>query len=165
MSEEEEEEEDERLKKEREQFQSLIQMSQKKEKPRSRKKVVKDEYEEDEEEEDESEGQSYDEDDFEPGSKQQKFEVKELFQEQDGERDFIRKFKQMKGDDCFKGSLWRYGEEDDAFFLPGHGFGLTKDKYDKLFDHQKEGVQWLYGLYRNKLGGVLADDMGLGKTV
>lgn len=26
-------------------------------------------------------------------------------------------------------------------------------------------MQWLYGLYRNKLGGVLADDMGLGKTV
>jgi|JI9StandDraft_2_1071091.scaffolds.fasta_scaffold25591_7 hypothetical protein len=47
----------------------------------------------------------------------------------------MRKFKNMTPDQGFKGSLWRYGEEDDAYFLPGHGFGLTKEKYNKLFDH------------------------------
>eukprot|EP01035_Chromulina_nebulosa_P018311 gene18311-23997_t len=30
-----------------------------------------------------------------------------------------------------------------------------------MYKHQKEGVQWLYGLYLNKKGGILGDDMGL----
>ncbi|GIQ80645.1 hypothetical protein KIPB_001476 [Kipferlia bialata] len=38
--------------------------------------------------------------------------------------------------------------------------------YNGLFEHQKEGVQWMYNLWRQGLpGGVLAHDMGLGKTV
>ena len=37
--------------------------------------------------------------------------------------------------------------------------------YERLFEHQKKGVIWLFGLYQAKLGGVLGDDMGLGKTV
>ncbi|KAJ9170938.1 hypothetical protein P3X46_018998 [Hevea brasiliensis] len=35
----------------------------------------------------------------------------------------------------------------------------------RLFEHQKEGVKFLYKLYRNNHGGVLGDDMGLGKTI
>jgi SNF2 family DNA or RNA helicase len=31
--------------------------------------------------------------------------------------------------------------------------------------YQKTGYNWIYSLYRNKLGSCLADDMGLGKTV
>lgn len=31
--------------------------------------------------------------------------------------------------------------------------------------YQKEGFNWMYGLYKNGLGGCLADDMGLGKTL
>lgn len=34
-----------------------------------------------------------------------------------------------------------------------------------LRDYQLEGVSWLQGLCRAKLGGILADDMGLGKTL
>src|SRR5207244_4436331 len=34
-----------------------------------------------------------------------------------------------------------------------------------LRPYQKRGVQWLWALYRMRLGGCLADDMGLGKTV
>lgn len=34
-----------------------------------------------------------------------------------------------------------------------------------LRNYQKEGFNWMYGLYRNRLGGCLADDMGLGKTL
>jgi superfamily II DNA or RNA helicase len=33
-----------------------------------------------------------------------------------------------------------------------------------LRDYQRNGLAWLYALYRNQLGGILADDMGLGKT-
>ncbi|EEF44408.1 switch 2 [Ricinus communis] len=35
----------------------------------------------------------------------------------------------------------------------------------RLLEHQREGVKFLYKLYRNNHGGVLGDDMGLGKTI
>nr|GMC72791.1 switch 2 [Ipomoea batatas] len=35
----------------------------------------------------------------------------------------------------------------------------------RLLEHQRAGVKFLYGLYRNNHGGVLGDDMGLGKTI
>lgn len=35
----------------------------------------------------------------------------------------------------------------------------------KLFDYQREGIQFLYNLFVLNRGGILADDMGLGKTV
>lgn len=34
-----------------------------------------------------------------------------------------------------------------------------------LYEHQKEGYNWLCTLFQNKRGGLLADDMGLGKTI
>ncbi|XP_069504737.1 DNA excision repair protein ERCC-6-like [Ambystoma mexicanum] len=46
------------------------------------------------------------------------------------------------------------------------GLKIHKDLYNDLFEHQKEGVAFLYSLYRDeRKGGVLADDMGLGKTI
>ncbi|KAK9285315.1 hypothetical protein L1049_024506 [Liquidambar formosana] len=35
----------------------------------------------------------------------------------------------------------------------------------RLLEHQREGVKFLYNLYKNNHGGVLGDDMGLGKTI
>ncbi|KAL6890122.1 hypothetical protein ACP4OV_008885 [Aristida adscensionis] len=35
----------------------------------------------------------------------------------------------------------------------------------RLLPHQRDGVRFLYNLYRNNHGGVLGDDMGLGKTI
>ncbi|KAJ0982923.1 hypothetical protein J5N97_011178 [Dioscorea zingiberensis] len=35
----------------------------------------------------------------------------------------------------------------------------------RLLEHQREGVRFLYCLYKNDHGGVLGDDMGLGKTI
>ncbi|KAK4420573.1 Switch 2 [Sesamum alatum] len=35
----------------------------------------------------------------------------------------------------------------------------------RLLEHQREGVKFLYNLYRNNHGGILGDDMGLGKTI
>ncbi|XP_053554965.1 DNA excision repair protein ERCC-6-like [Bombina bombina] len=59
------------------------------------------------------------------------------------------------------------GEEDDEFVeVLDSGLLLYKELYNKLFDHQKEGVAFLYRLYRDgRKGGILADDMGLGKTI
>ncbi|XP_066368083.1 switch 2-like isoform X1 [Miscanthus floridulus] len=35
----------------------------------------------------------------------------------------------------------------------------------RLLAHQRDGVRFLYNLYRNNHGGILGDDMGLGKTI
>ena len=40
------------------------------------------------------------------------------------------------------------------------------EKDEKILrDYQKEGVRWLYTLYKCDLGGILADEMGLGKSL
>ncbi|CAA0161720.1 unnamed protein product [Arabidopsis thaliana] len=35
----------------------------------------------------------------------------------------------------------------------------------RLLEHQREGVKFMYNLYKNNHGGILGDDMGLGKTI
>ncbi|CAI5682581.1 DNA excision repair protein ERCC-6-like isoform X1 [Oreochromis niloticus] len=58
-------------------------------------------------------------------------------------------------------------EEDDEFVnVNSSGLMLFKELYDKLYDYQRDGVAFLYSLYRDgRKGGILADDMGLGKTI
>ncbi|XP_053328889.1 DNA excision repair protein ERCC-6-like [Spea bombifrons] len=58
-------------------------------------------------------------------------------------------------------------EQDDEFVdVLNSGLMVYKELYAKLFEHQKEGVAFLYSLYRDgRKGGILADDMGLGKTI
>ncbi|XP_053107665.1 DNA excision repair protein ERCC-6-like [Hemicordylus capensis] len=57
-------------------------------------------------------------------------------------------------------------ESDEYVDVCQSGLLLYKKMHDQLFEHQKEGVAFLYSLYRDRRkGGILADDMGLGKTV
>ncbi|XP_077164333.1 DNA excision repair protein ERCC-6-like [Paroedura picta] len=58
-------------------------------------------------------------------------------------------------------------QEDDGFVdVCGSGLLLYGEMYNKLFDYQREGIAFLYSLYRDgRKGGILADDMGLGKTI
>ncbi|XP_023153075.1 DNA excision repair protein ERCC-6-like isoform X1 [Amphiprion ocellaris] len=58
-------------------------------------------------------------------------------------------------------------EEDDEFVsVNNSGLMLFKELHDKLYDYQRDGVAFLYSLYRDgRKGGILADDMGLGKTI
>ncbi|XP_070615891.1 DNA excision repair protein ERCC-6-like [Erythrolamprus reginae] len=58
-------------------------------------------------------------------------------------------------------------EEEDGFVdVCQSGLMLYGEMHDKLFDYQREGVAFLYKLYREgRKGGILADDMGLGKTI
>ncbi|XP_060612289.2 DNA excision repair protein ERCC-6-like [Anolis sagrei] len=57
-------------------------------------------------------------------------------------------------------------EEDGFVDVCQSGLMMYGEMYDKLFEHQREGVAFLYGLYRDgRKGGILADDMGLGKTI
>lgn len=45
------------------------------------------------------------------------------------------------------------------------GFRIPGDVYPSLFDYQKTGVQWLWELYSQQVGGIVGDEMGLGKTI
>ena len=45
------------------------------------------------------------------------------------------------------------------------GYRIPGDIYPNLFDYQKTGVQWLYELYTQQVGGIVGDEMGLGKTI
>ena len=50
-------------------------------------------------------------------------------------------------------------------------FSIDKEVYDKLYIHQREGIQWMWdavhlgGPGGAVKGGLLSDDMGLGKTI
>ena len=45
------------------------------------------------------------------------------------------------------------------------GYRIPGDIYPNLFDYQKTGVQWLYELFTQQVGGIVGDEMGLGKTI
>lgn len=45
------------------------------------------------------------------------------------------------------------------------GYRIPGDVYPSLFDYQKTGVQWLWELYSQHVGGIVGDEMGLGKTI
>ena len=42
---------------------------------------------------------------------------------------------------------------------------FTEEENNILRDYQRDGVKWLYTIYKCDLGGLLADEMGLGKTL
>ncbi|KAL5702314.1 Protein CHROMATIN REMODELING 8 [Ranunculus cassubicifolius] len=45
------------------------------------------------------------------------------------------------------------------------GFKIPDVIFNKLFDYQKVGVQWLWELHCQRAGGIIGDEMGLGKTI
>ncbi|CAM2120261.1 unnamed protein product [Caretta caretta] len=58
-------------------------------------------------------------------------------------------------------------EEEEGFVdVCNSGLMIYGEMHNKLFEYQREGVAFLYSLYRDgRQGGILADDMGLGKTI
>lgn len=63
---------------------------------------------------------------------------------------------------------------EDEWFMPhpqvsdtevSDGYRIPGDIYPFLFDYQKTGVQWLWELYLQQVGGIIGDEMGLGKTI
>eukprot|EP00803_Ostreobium_quekettii_P000653 evm.model.scf_326.10 EVM.evm.TU.scf_326.10 scf_326:61344-71436(+) len=83
----------------------------------------------------------------------------------------------MQRDDCRRGADGSGGDarpcadEDGGshgagpdLVLGGGDFRLDYDCAQDLYDHQVEGIKWMWGLYERRQGGILADDMGLGKT-
>ncbi|KAK2816729.1 hypothetical protein Q7C36_023000 [Tachysurus vachellii] len=57
-------------------------------------------------------------------------------------------------------------EEEEFVDVLCCGLMMYKGLYEQLYEHQREGVAFLYSLHKDgRGGGILADDMGLGKTV
>ena len=72
---------------------------------------------------------------------------------------------------------WALSKKDDYYYLSDKNFSsknaysqewpsyqISTDLYERLYDHQKVGVQWLVAQHAKGTGCVLGDDMGLGKT-
>jgi len=66
------------------------------------------------------------------------------------------------------------GVVDEEWYMPhptrtdtefDGGYRVPGDIYPSLFDYQKTGVQWLWELYSQQVGGIVGDEMGLGKTI
>jgi hypothetical protein len=60
-------------------------------------------------------------------------------------------------------------EDNDSYVLKSKDddteLSVSSDLYNHLFDYQREGIKWMWGLYISGNGGILGDDMGLGKTM
>ena len=69
---------------------------------------------------------------------------------------------------------WCHDQDTDEYYLSSKNYcipGVTwpalrlpAELFNRLFPHQKTGVQWIASLHSKKIGGLLGDDMGLGKV-
>lgn len=67
--------------------------------------------------------------------------------------------------DFLNSDLYQSAAQLSRDLLPDiSSLNLPKPLIDRMYSHQLEGVQWLYGRYLAQSGGLLGDDMGLGKT-
>ncbi|GLU03662.1 hypothetical protein SLE2022_208500 [Rubroshorea leprosula] len=56
-------------------------------------------------------------------------------------------------------------DDGNSYVTLEGGLKIPENIFDKLFDYQKVGVQWLWELHCQRAGGIIGDEMGLGKTV
>ena len=55
-------------------------------------------------------------------------------------------------------------EDEDEIIFDG-GLRLPAATYDRLLEHQRTSIKWLWELHCQRAGGIVGDEMGLGKTV
>ena len=68
------------------------------------------------------------------------------------------KYKSIKTDNSFDRFIENFSKFKDISIKFGSDDTVLRD-------YQKDGVKWLYTLYKCDLGGILADEMGLGKSL
>lgn len=69
------------------------------------------------------------------------------------------KYKSINTDNSFDTFINNFRQYKDT------SIKLSKKDSEILRDYQKDGIKWLYTLYKCDLGGILADEMGLGKSI
>lgn len=72
---------------------------------------------------------------------------------------------QLENDDDEQAEEWHKPHPNRTDTEFEGGFRIPGDIYPSLFDYQKTGVQWLWELYSQQVGGIIGDEMGLGKTI
>jgi DNA excision repair protein ERCC-6 len=64
--------------------------------------------------------------------------------------------------------------DEEEWFMPhptevdlplDNGYRVPGDIHPLLFDYQTTGVQWMWELHQQQVGGIIGDEMGLGKTI
>lgn len=66
------------------------------------------------------------------------------------------------------GGGWQEDSVSERVTLDAHrsqSLEMSKAIFDMLYPHQREGVAWMWSLFKKGSGGILGDDMGLGKTI
>lgn len=69
----------------------------------------------------------------------------------------------LQGLEQREGDEWQPESAEEIEF--DGGLRMPASVYDKLFEYQKTGVQWLWELHMQGTGAILGDEMGLGKTI
>ena len=74
-----------------------------------------------------------------------------------------------------EGSAWHCNSKTNCYTLKGPcaisgnddwpNIQTSSKLYQKLYPHQRIGIQWLASMHCKGVGGILGDDMGLGKTM
>jgi SNF2 family DNA or RNA helicase len=54
--------------------------------------------------------------------------------------------------------------EEEVELIPSHSLNLPDTLQERLYEHQRKGLDWLFRANRESSGAILGDDMGLGKT-
>lgn len=81
-------------------------------------------------------------------------------------------FEKKPIDEASTGSAWCLDKDKKDYFLDETKnddaiwprIRVPNDLYERLYSHQKVGVQWIASMHTKKIGGILGDDMGMGKT-
>ncbi|KAL2866898.1 DNA-dependent ATPase RAD26 [Aspergillus lucknowensis] len=60
---------------------------------------------------------------------------------------------------------WLMPHPTQPDLLLDNGYRVPGDIHPLLFDYQKTGVQWMWELHQQQVGGIIGDEMGLGKTI
>ncbi|GJD06797.1 protein chromatin remodeling 8 [Galdieria sulphuraria] len=69
----------------------------------------------------------------------------------------------FQGQSELEKTVMNHTSKEDVCF--DGGLRLPADIYDRLFPYQQVGVQWLWELHCQGVGGIVGDEMGLGKTI
>ncbi|KAL4918690.1 SNF2 family N-terminal domain-containing protein [Aspergillus aurantiobrunneus] len=60
---------------------------------------------------------------------------------------------------------WFMSHPTESDLYLENGYRVPGDVHPLLFDYQKTGVQWMWELHQQQVGGIIGDEMGLGKTI
>jgi SNF2 family DNA or RNA helicase len=63
-------------------------------------------------------------------------------------------------DDAYLERTQNMVPEDLATTETTYGTAMNSKSFNKLYEYQREGVQWMFDLYQEGVGGILGDEMG-----